>query len=75
MDELELENKALKEQIKVLESLKSDSKDWKTIDDKVSKISMEITDKNFLFENDNQVKKIKTFLETYKDDDNFGKNH
>jgi hypothetical protein len=66
-----LSDKSLNDQIKALESLKSESKDWQSIDNKVSELHNEINEKTILSDNVNQVKKIKTFLETYGLDDRF----
>lgn len=66
-----LSNKELKKQIKTLESLKSDNKDWLSIENKMNELYSELDRKNSLVENTNQVNKITTFLETYGSDDNF----
>jgi hypothetical protein len=66
-----LSDKSLNDQIKALESLKSESKDWQSIDNKVSELHNEINEKTILSDNINQVKKIKTFLETYGSDEKF----
>jgi DNA helicase IV len=66
-----LSDKSLNDQIKALESLKSESKDWQSIDNKVSELHNEISEKLTLSDNVNQVKKIKTFIETYGSDERF----
>ena len=67
-----LSDKSLNDQIKALESLKSESKDWQSIDNKVIDLNNEINEKLTLSDNVNQIKKIKTFLETYGSDERFG---
>lgn len=66
-----LSDKTLQDQIKALESLKSENKDWKSIDNKVNNLYNKVNDISVLRENTNQVKKIKTFLETYGEDEKF----
>jgi hypothetical protein len=66
-----MNDKSLKEQILVLESLKSKSKDWQSIDQKISEVSESIQNIRTLVVNGNSVKKIKMFLETYSEDDRF----
>jgi hypothetical protein len=66
-----LSDKTLQDQIKALESLKSENKDWKSIDNKVNDLHNKISDISVLRENASQVKKIKTFLETYGEDEKF----
>jgi hypothetical protein len=66
-----MSDKSYKEQIELLESMKSDTKDWKSIDYKISQINEKINNVRNLTVNKNQVKKIKTFLETYSEDDRF----
>lgn len=66
-----LSNKELKKQIKTLESLKSDNKDWVSIENKMDELYLELNNKMTLVENTNQVSKITAFLETYSNDDRF----
>jgi DNA helicase IV len=66
-----LGDKSLNDQIKALESLKSESRDWQSIDNKVNDLHNEISEKLTLSDNVNQIKKIKTFLETYGSDERF----
>jgi hypothetical protein len=66
-----MSNESLKEQIVVLESLKSNNKDWKSIDEKINELNGEIQNIRFLNVNQNGVKKIKMFLENYVEDDRF----
>jgi hypothetical protein len=66
-----LGKKSINESIKTLESLKKESKDWFTIDNKMSQLNNLISDKETLISNQNQVKKIVTFLETYGEDEKF----
>jgi hypothetical protein len=66
-----LSDKTLQSQIKALESLKSENKDWRSIDSKVNDLHNKIIDLSVLRENASQVKKVKTFLETYGEDEKF----
>jgi hypothetical protein len=66
-----MSDNSYKEQIELLESMKSDTKDWKTIDNKINEINEKIQNVRNLTINKNQVKKIKMFLETYGEDDRF----
>ena len=66
-----MSDKNYKEQIKLLESMKGDTKDWQAIDEKISDIHGKIQNVRNLTTNTNQVKKIKMFLETYGEDERF----
>ena len=66
-----LGKKSINESLKTLESLKKDSNDWLTIDNKMNELNTLINDKETLIQNQKQVKKITTFLEAYSDDERF----
>jgi DNA-binding transcriptional MerR regulator len=66
-----MDDKSLKEQIGLLESLKSSNKDWRSIDQKIGELNEDIKSIKNLKANGNRVKKIKMFLETYGDDERF----
>jgi len=66
-----LGKKSINESLKTLESLKKDSNDWLTIDNKMNELNNLISDKDTLIQNQKQVKKITTFLEAYSDDERF----
>jgi|694.fasta_scaffold61579_4 hypothetical protein len=66
-----MSNESLKEQIEVLESLKSNNKDWRSIDEKIQELNGEIQNIRYLNVNQNGVKKIKMFLENYVEDERF----
>lgn len=66
-----MSDKSLKDQIEILESLKSDNKDWRSIDNKISNVNEKIQNIRNLNVNNNRVKKIKMFLETYTEDERF----
>jgi len=66
-----LSDKSLNDQIKALESLRSTNRDWQSIDNNVNELYNEINEKAALSKNVNQISKIKTFLETYGDDEKF----
>jgi len=61
----------LDEKIKLLESLKSESRDWKVIDKKISDLEDSISELNMLNKNDRIVNKFKVLLDTYGKDDRF----
>jgi hypothetical protein len=64
-----LSDKTYLDQIKALESLKSDNTDWISIDNKINQISEKIVENNSI--DKIQVKKIKSFLDTYSNDKSF----
>jgi hypothetical protein len=66
-----MSNESLKEQIAVLESLKSNNKDWRSIDEKINELNNEIQNIRYLNTNQNGVKKVKMFLENYVEDERF----
>lgn len=66
-----LSDKSLNDQVKALESLKNTNRDWQSIDEKVNDINNKIDDKLFLNRNINYIKKIKSFLEMYENDEKF----
>lgn len=66
-----MSDKSYKDQIKLLESMKSETKDWQSIDNKINEINEKIQNVRYLTINKNQVKKIKMFLETYGEDSRF----
>jgi hypothetical protein len=59
-----------KNDISVLESLKSESKDWLSIDNKIQQIKNKSYNLN---ENLNHLRKIKSFLNSYQNDERFPK--
>jgi hypothetical protein len=66
-----MNDKSIKDQILTLESLKSDTRDWKVIDNKISELNNQIEETKKFNENNKQISKIKTLLDTYGDDDRF----
>lgn len=66
-----LNEKDSKETVKVLESLKSENRDWVSIDNRINKINNKLIDSKFLLENKNRVRKIKSFLELYSNKEDF----
>jgi hypothetical protein len=66
-----MSDKQYKDQIELLESMKSDTKDWQSIDNKIGEINEKIQNVRNLTINKNQVKKIKMFLDTYSEDEMF----
>lgn len=61
-----ISDKSFKDQIKVLESLKSNSNDWMSIDNKIDYIN-DIKGPKYSI----HVEKVKKFIDTYGDNDNF----
>ena len=66
-----MNDKSLEEQMQTLESLKSDTRDWKVIDNKINEINQSIVEKKELNNNKKQISKIKTLLDTYGEDQRF----
>jgi predicted ATP-dependent endonuclease of OLD family len=66
-----MSDNSYKEQIELLESMKSETKDWQSIDNKISEVNEKVQNVRNLTVNKNQVKKIKMFLETYSQDERF----
>lgn len=65
-----IKGESKKENIKVLESLKSETGDWLVLENKIDQLSDEI---NFMSKSETKLRKknIKLFLETYSDDQSF----
>jgi hypothetical protein len=66
-----LGEKLLKSDIKVLESLKNDIRDWNLLDHKIDQINTTIDDKKLLENNKNLVNSISSFIKKYENDDMF----
>jgi hypothetical protein len=66
-----LGEKLLKSDIKVLESLKNDIRDWNLLDNKIDQINTTIDDKKLLENNKNLVNSISSFIKKYENDDMF----
>lgn len=64
-----LSDKKYLDQIKALESLKSDNTNWVSIDNKIDEILEKIDQNNSI--DKTQVKKITSFLDTYSNDKSF----
>lgn len=63
-----LSDKSFKDQIKVLESLKSTNHDWESIDDRINIISEEIENLKNIQNSKNHISKIKSVIDIYGDD-------
>lgn len=61
----------LMNQIKALESLKQNNKDWETIDNKINQLETEKESNNLLIEKITEVKSVKNFINSYLENDNF----
>jgi len=66
-----LGEKLLKSDIKVLESLKNDIRDWNLLDHKIDQINTTIDDKKLLENNKNLVNSISSFIKKYENDEMF----
>jgi hypothetical protein len=66
-----LNDKSLSDQIKALESLKSENRDWISIDEKINTLNNMIFDNYTLSNNISQIKKIKNFIESFGNSDIF----
>jgi hypothetical protein len=66
-----MNDKSIEDQIKTLESLKADTRDWQVIDNKINELFNSIDENKKFNENKKQISKIKTLLDTYGDDDRF----
>jgi len=66
-----MNDKSIEEQMKTLESLKGETRDWQVIDNKINELN-NLSQENKEFNNNRkQINKIKTLLDTYGDDDRF----
>jgi len=66
-----MNDKSIEEQMKTLESLKGETRDWQVIDNKINELN-NLSQENKEFNNNKkQINKIKTLLDTYGDDDRF----
>lgn len=66
-----INDKSIEDQIKTLESLKSETRDWRVIDDKITGLQNEVNENKQFNSNKKQINKIKSLLDTYSDDDRF----
>ena len=64
-------DKTLEEQMKLLESLKGETKDWEVLDNKIGEIGNKIKENKKFISNNKFTNKIKTLLNTYGDDERF----
>ena len=66
-----MNDKSIEEQMKTLESLKGDTRDWQVIDNKINELNNLVHENKEFKNNKKQINKIKTLLDTYSDDDRF----
>lgn len=66
-----MNDKSIQDQIKTLESLKGDTRDWQVIDNKINELCNSIDENKKFNENKKQIAKIKTLIDTYGDDERF----
>jgi len=62
---------SLEEQIKLLESVKGDTRDWEALDNKIGELDNKIEENKKFNTNTKYTNKIKTLLTTYGDDERF----
>jgi len=66
-----MNDKSIEDQMKTLESLKGDTRDWQVIDNKINELNNLVHENTEFKNNKKQINKIKTLLDTYSDDDRF----
>ena len=66
-----MNDKSIEEQMKTLESLKGETRDWQVIDNKINELNNVVQENKEFNNNKKQINKIKTLLDTYSDDDRF----
>jgi hypothetical protein len=66
-----MNDRSIEEQVKVLESLKGNTRDWQVIDNKINELDLFVKENNEFNSNKKQISKIKTLLDTYGDDERF----
>jgi hypothetical protein len=66
-----MNDKSIEEQMKTLESLKGETRDWQVIDNKINELNNLVQENTEFNNNKKQINKIKTLLDTYSDDDRF----
>jgi len=66
-----INDKSIQDQIETLESIKSQTRDWQSIDGKITELSNIITEEVEFNKNSKQISKIKTLIDTYGDDERF----
>jgi len=66
-----INDKSIEDQLKTLESLKGDTRDWKSIDNKMTELNNLVKENAEFNNNKKQINKIKTLLDTYSDDERF----
>lgn len=66
-----MNDKSIEEQMKTLESLKGETRDWQVIDNKINELNNVVQENKEFNSNKKQINKIKTLLDTYSDDDRF----
>lgn len=66
-----MNDKSIQDQIETLESIKGQTRDWQSIDGKITELSNLITEQEEFNKNSKQISKIKTLIDTYGDDERF----
>ena len=66
-----MNDKSIEEQMKTLESLKGETRDWQVIDNKINELNNLVEENKEFNSNRKQINKVKTLLDTYGDDDRF----
>lgn len=66
-----MNDKSIQDQIKTLESLKGDTRDWQVVDNKINELNSLVQENNKFNQNKKQINRIKVLLDTYGDDERF----
>jgi hypothetical protein len=66
-----MNDKSIEDQMKTLESLKGETRDWQVIDNKINELNKLVEENKEFNSNRKQINKVKTLLDTYGDDDRF----
>jgi hypothetical protein len=66
-----MNDKSVNDQIETLESIKMQTRDWQSIDNKINELNFKINEELEFNKNSKQISKIKTLIETYGDDERF----
>ena len=66
-----MNDKSIQDQISTLESVKGQSRDWESIDNKINELHNKIEEEQEFTNNSKHINKIKTLLDTYGEDELF----
>ena len=66
-----MNDKSLEAQIEALESIKNVTRDWESVDGKITQLNNKMIEEKEFGKNTKQINKIKTLLDNYSEDDRF----